>query len=200
MKKGQSKHGKSVLKPEDSRLWKRVADTTTPLSPKRGAQLQDELKRLLKQAPERNSEPHFPVSAKPAQQRFPNETVSAGRPPAPSQPHRSNPIEERVLKKLARGRQSIDGRLDLHGMTQDRARFALLEFLEHAQRSDRRIVLIITGKGNQGLGILRRQVPLWLAAPPFSQYINGTEPAHVSHGGDGALYVRIRKPQPKVRS
>jgi DNA-nicking Smr family endonuclease len=104
---------------------------------------------------------------------------------------------------VARGRESIDARIDLHGMTQSRAHAALLRFLRQAQADDVRIALVVTGKGaaradgHHGVerGVLKRQVPLWLALPEFRSLVVGFEDAHIGHGGQGALYVRLRRAQ-----
>jgi DNA-nicking Smr family endonuclease len=98
---------------------------------------------------------------------------------------------------LSRGRKEIDARLDLHGMTQTRAHRALFGFLQRAHHDGLTFVLIITGKGKMGSeserGVLRRQVPLWLSLPEFRSLVVGFEEAHIGHGGEGALYVRVRK-------
>jgi len=123
-----------------------------------------------------------------------SQSLSEPKPaPKPKASHLHHPIEDRVHKHLAKGRLSIDGRIDLHGMTQDAARTALLRFLETSQRSGHRVVLVITGKGNMGQGILRRMVPVWFELLDFRRLVNGYRQAHVSHGAEGALYVRIRK-------
>jgi DNA-nicking Smr family endonuclease len=104
-----------------------------------------------------------------------------------------------MRQRLARGTHELDARLDLHGMTQAHAHGALLHFLRSAQAGDARIVLVITGKGARGAdagaerGVLRRQVPLWLRLPEFRAYVVGFETATATHGGDGALYVRLRR-------
>lgn len=109
------------------------------------------------------------------------------------------PLGRRVRQRVARGRDPIDARIDLHGLTQIEAHAALLRFLHRAQEDGARIVLIVTGKGSglgdavTGRGVLRRQVPMWLALPQFRRLIIGFEDAHVSHGGQGALYVRLRR-------
>ena len=109
------------------------------------------------------------------------------------------PLGRRLKQRVARGREPIDARLDLHGMTQKEAHAALLRFLRRAQADGARIALVVTGKGNrkgehQGAerGVLRRQVPMWLALPEFRLLVVGFEDAHVGHGGEGALYVRLR--------
>lgn len=102
--------------------------------------------------------------------------------------------------RVARGRAAIDGRLDLHGLTQGEAHAALLRFLRAAVSRGARLVLVITGKGARGdgeRGVLKRQVPQWLSLPEFRALIVGYEDAHVAHGGEGALYVRVRRSRVK---
>ena len=105
---------------------------------------------------------------------------------------------------MARGREAIDARIDLHGKTQSEAHDALVHFVRRAQSNGARIVLVVTGKGSgkgsemshdteRERGVLRRQVPLWLALPEFRSFIVGFDEAHVAHGGEGALYVRLRR-------
>ncbi|MDQ2860041.1 MAG: Smr/MutS family protein, partial [Pseudomonadota bacterium] len=107
--------------------------------------------------------------------------------PAPAQA-----IEPRRLHRLARGRVALEGRLDLHGMSQDRARAALTAFLLRGHAEGRRSILIITGKGTLGDGVLRRRVPEWLAQAPLRALIAGLAEAHRRHGGAGALYVALK--------
>jgi DNA-nicking Smr family endonuclease len=79
-------------------------------------------------------------------------------------------------------------------LTQNEAYAALLRFLERAQADGRRIALVVTGKDRGGeRGVLRRQVPLWLELPAFRALVVGFDNAHAGHGGDGALYVRLRR-------
>jgi len=187
----------SPLGEEDRRLWTLVTDTTTPLSTK-AKNLTSQLNEFLAQTPK---PAHFPLDsfgnhkAKTAQIQPPKQRLNT---PAP----RSsvfNPIEDKIAKKLAKGKQHIDGRIDLHGQTQDRARSSLLDFLSLAQAADHRIVLVITGKGNAGTGILKQRVPDWLSMSPFSALVNGYRISHISHGGEGALYVRIRRSKGRRR-
>ena len=104
------------------------------------------------------------------------------------------PLGRRGRQRVARGRDSIDGRLDLHGLTQAEAHDALLSFLHQAQARGARTVMVITGKGRGGEGgVLKRQVPLWLALPEFRATVIGFEEAHHRHGGEGALYLRVRR-------
>ena len=105
-------------------------------------------------------------------------------------------LGRRAKQRVARGKEPIDGRLDLHGLTQREAHATLLRFLHTASSRGARLVLVITGKGRVGQserGVLKRQVPQWLALPEFREWVVGFEDAHISHGGEGALYVRIRR-------
>jgi DNA-nicking Smr family endonuclease len=102
-----------------------------------------------------------------------------------------------MKRSVARGKEAIGGRLDLHGYTQAQAHSALLHFLRNAHARDARLVLVITGKGRGGeMGVLRRQVPQWLGLAEFRAFVIGFEDAALAHGGEGALYVRVRRARP----
>lgn len=108
------------------------------------------------------------------------------------------PLGRRDRSSLSRGKTAIEARIDLHGMTQHRAHDALLTFLHRARRDGLTYVLVITGKGRttgaaSERGILRRQVPLWLSLPEFRMMVTSYQEAGIGHGGEGALYVRIRR-------
>jgi len=113
------------------------------------------------------------------------------------------PLGRRLKQRVARGREPIDASLDLHGLTQRQAHAELLRFLRRAQADGAKIVLVVTGKGGirEGReagaerGVLRRQVPQWLSLPEFRLLVVGFEDAHIGHGGEGALYVRLRRPR-----
>jgi DNA-nicking Smr family endonuclease len=122
---------------------------------------------------------------------------AAAKATAPASAPQLAPLGRRLKQRIARGNRAIDGRLDLHGMTQSAAHGALLRFLHEAQARGGRIVLVITGKGGGDptgeRGVLKRQVPLWLRLPEFRSLIVGFESAGIGHGGEGALYVSLRK-------
>jgi DNA-nicking Smr family endonuclease len=122
-------------------------------------------------------------------------TAPSPPPPKPAPPPLA-PLPRRMKQRVARGQQAIDARLDLHGLTQSEAHAVLLRFLRSAAARGARLVLVITGKGRPGegeRGVLKRQVPLWLALPEFRALVVGFEDAHIAHGGAGALYVRVRR-------
>ncbi|WP_415012065.1 Smr/MutS family protein [Amaricoccus sp.] len=110
-------------------------------------------------------------------------------------------MDRRRFDKLRRGRLEPEERLDLHGMTLERAHSALTGFVLGAHVRDLRLVLVITGKGRgdeSGMtphrhGILRHSVPHWLSAPPLVGCVLDVVPAHQRHGGGGAYYVYLRR-------
>jgi DNA-nicking Smr family endonuclease len=124
--------------------------------------------------------------------------AQAAKPKAPAKEMAAPPLaplERRLKQRLARGTQEIDSRLDLHGFREAEAHDALRRFLRSSQSGGAKVVLVITGKGRLGgeQGVLRRAVPLWLRLPELRQMVVGFEPAGIGHGGEGALYVRLRK-------
>ena len=173
--------GKSRRLSEGERiLWREITRGIAPLRPTAATEIEaaDGAKAASAAAPA----PRVarPQPAKP----------KADAPPLPA----PAPLGRRAKQRVARGRDSIDGRLDLHGLTQAEAHEALLRFLHTAQTRDARLVMVITGKGRDGAGgVLKRQVPLWLALPEFRAIVVGFEEAHQRHGGAGALYLRVRK-------
>lgn len=124
-----------------------------------------------------------------------SEPVPPAPPPAPA-----TSVDRRTLSDLKAGRRAPEARLDLHGMTLDEAYSALSGFLAGCAARNLRLVHVITGKGGSKGGVgghqrgaLRRQVPLWLRTPPMSLWVRETMVAHNRHGGDGALYVWLRR-------
>ena len=104
-------------------------------------------------------------------------------------------VDARTMDRLRRGRLRPEARLDLHGLTQDKAHSALDRFIVQAQSSGVRSIIIITGKGrvSEGGGVLRNQVPQWLNAPGIRPRILAFSPAQPRDGGAGALYVLLRR-------
>ena len=95
--------------------------------------------------------------------------------------------------RLRRGRVEPDARLDLHGLREAEAYRALQRFLIQARGEDARLVLVITGKG----GVLRNNLPRWLAEDAFREIVAGVSSAHLRHGGTGAFYVALKRKKPK---
>jgi DNA-nicking Smr family endonuclease len=124
----------------------------------------------------------------------PGYTPPQSTPRAPSHPP-LGPIERPVRQRLARGRLAIDAAIDLHGLRQDEAYRALRAFLVREQAAGARIVLVVTGKGmrGEGGGVLKRHAPHWLSAPEWRRFVSGFDQAGRGHGGEGAMYVRLRR-------
>ena len=181
---------KRALSEEERVLWESVAKQIKPLR-KRSRATKPQLA-----APDSQT----PVATKAAAAPKAHPAAKAPRAPRPDLPPAAPPLAplgRRERSQLSRGRKEIDARLDLHGMTQTRAHRALSGFLQRAHSEGLTFVLVITGKGRMGVeserGVLRRQVPQWLSLPEFRSLVVGFEEAHIGHGGEGALYVRIRR-------
>jgi DNA-nicking Smr family endonuclease len=169
---------KRPLKPEEIRVWSVVAGTVHPL-PGRATPVPPP----TAEAAAADSPAHVPPPPPPPKKRGP--------------PRRGlDEIEPNRQHRIARERDPIAARLDLHGYDQDRARAVLEGFLRRAWDDGFRAVLVITGKGVQGDGVLRRRAPEWLAAAHLAPIVAGVSEAHRRHGGAGALYVALkRKPR-----
>jgi DNA-nicking Smr family endonuclease len=165
-------------------LWSEVTRDVAPLHPVRAEAVVSEPEAV----------PPPAAKAKP-------QVARPAPPPAKprNEPPPLAPLGRRLRQRIARGGHAIGGRLDLHGLTQREAHDELLRFLRTAQGRGATLVLVITGKGAAGAegssdrGVLKRQVPHWLRLPAFREMIVSVEAAHVTHGGEGALYVRVRR-------
>lgn len=127
----------------------------------------------------------------------------------PSSPEKSGTarqgqdLDGATQKRLRKGQIAIEGRLDLHGLNQDKAKIALIEFIKLSQKRGKRCVLVITGKGSRAAqsddwwegdpGVLKRRVPEWLSAAEMRPYVLQSHPAIPKDGGEGALYVYLRR-------
>lgn len=107
-------------------------------------------------------------------------------------------IEPNRKRKIAREHTPLEARLDLHGLDQDRARPVLEAFLRRAWEDGHRAALVVTGKGRLGVGVLKARTPEWLAGPALRDIVAGVSPAEKRHGGDGALYVALKRRPPKI--
>jgi DNA-nicking Smr family endonuclease len=176
---------------EDERvLWESVAKQTKPLRKKPRA--------VKANAPPPIEEKAVPARPAAVAKHPPMVKAAKTLRPAPPPVPPLAPLGRRERSQLSRGRKDIDARLDLHGMTQTRAHHALFAFLQRANSDGLTFVLVITGKGRVSAteserGVLRRQVPQWLSLPEFRALVVGFEEAHIGHGGEGALYVRVRR-------
>ena len=185
------------LSPEERALWDRVVERTTPIDPTRPAVA-----------------PTPPRPSKPSSQSDPVPSLRVGQAADKRASHDVLPgvadrlsaapvnMDHKSFSKMKRGKLKPEARIDLHGMTMAEAHPELVAFILGSQSLGRRLVLVITGKGKDRddggpiptrHGVLRHQVPQWLALPPLSQAILQVTPAHQRHGGHGAYYVYLRK-------
>jgi DNA-nicking Smr family endonuclease len=177
---------KRTLRGDEVKLWGLVTATVRPTPPK----LPSEKLKAAKAArlagePEAPHDPNAPPAHVP---------ISSLKPAKPPLPERApEGIEPNRKRRIVRQPEAIGARIDLHGYDQDQARGALHAFIERAHADGARAVLIITGKGYLGGGVLKRRVPEWLAEPPSRPLVAGVSAADRRHGGEGALYVALKR-------
>lgn len=176
------------LSDDERVLWKGVTRSIAPL-------------RKRPEMPDEEDSAAGTVATKHRTKSAPKFPAIPAAPAAPPKP-KAAPLAlltRRAKQRIARGAHAIDGRLDLHGMTQAEAHDALFRFLRARQERGDKVLLVITGKGARGSeegggrGVLKRIVPMWLGLPEFRGLIVGFENAALGHGGEGALYVSLRK-------
>lgn len=182
-----------VPTPDERRLWRLAMRDAEPLP---GRQLDPEPEPPPAPPPAPVEEPVATrLAPPPSARRHPSPYGQHPPAPAPLTPGSTANIDRRTGDRFLRGELSIDGRIDLHGMTQDQAHSALAAFVYRAWHEGRRCVLVITGKGNYsgGGGVLRQATPRWLGEPGLRPMVLAIQPAQPKDGGDGALYVLIKR-------
>ena len=194
---------REVLSTEDEELWETVARSLEPVRRKERVHGALELSKFFAARPTEVTrgkagpadQVHLSVKPRP---------VASPEPVRPTPPPAG--YDWRRARKLAAGRIEIEARLDLHGMRQSEAHLALRAFLLACYAKGLRNVLVITGKGGAAddasssrdffdrreRGILKRNVPRWLAEPELRAIVVGHTAAHARHGGEGALYLQLR--------
>jgi DNA-nicking Smr family endonuclease len=165
-----SKRGRD-LTDEEKALWRRVASHV-------------KTRKKLPPVPNRELDPARAVRA------------TAPAPPPAALVKRTvaaPPANRAGEKRVRRGKLEIGASLDLHGHTQDSGRVALGRFLRAASKRGERTVIVITGAGRGGEGVLKRALPEWLAHGDLRALVSGFAQAHRSHGGGGAYYVFLKR-------
>lgn len=201
----------------DKKLWKAVTRDVKPIS-KGDIDALNALEKELEArapAPSAKSKKRKPAQAetaapKPESPRDGDplfyERVTIGSTNKTSKSYQSSEVDKRTLQRLKRGQIPIDGRIDLHGLTQDRARDQLFSFIENAYRMGHRCVLVITGKGRVVFedddlqhherlvpGVIKRKTSDWLSDPKISHFILKSCDAQPKDGGQGARYIYLRR-------
>ncbi|MCF3933657.1 Smr/MutS family protein [Acuticoccus sp. M5D2P5] len=179
---------KRTLRESEKSLWEKVAQTVSPLRPHAEKPKAKAAAADTAAAPPSEAA-HAPAPSPPSPASLPAKSAKTKRKP-PS----AGEIDRKTRRKISRGTLAIDARIDLHGMTQEEAERALIRFIDSCSGRGLRVVLVITGKGQggEGRGILRRSVPVWLTRQSLTRHVVSFSPAGPTHGGDGALYVRLR--------
>jgi DNA-nicking Smr family endonuclease len=195
------------LGPEERRLWERVAASTRPLrsetseavspvprDPRKVSGLAGDTVSI-ESASARRGANRSPLGA------APDRLIPSSFADAAPVGWRQAGLDRRTAERLRKGARAPDGRIDLHGMTADRAHRASLRFLADSLSRGHRVVLVITGKGRTddpggpgvAQGVLRSSLPAWLRASPLGHSIVGIYQAHRRHGGEGAFYVYLKR-------
>ncbi|WP_298677355.1 Smr/MutS family protein [uncultured Lentibacter sp.] len=187
------------LHKDELELWGKVAETAVPMHPKR-RKPQEALRNampVVKRAREPIAPFEMSTSAKeyrPAIDVLPDIRERVAK--APVQ------MDKKAHGRLKQGKLKPEAKIDLHGMTLDQAHPRLTAFIMKAYQTQKRLVLVVTGKGklrDDGgpipvrFGVLRHQVPQWLSTPPLAQLVLQVTEAHLRHGGGGAYYVYLRR-------
>lgn len=182
---------------DDGDLWRQIAGTVKPLKRRTPRPLpQSATGEAPKEAAKAKPTPSPRGAGRAASSPLPRQVEQ------PLMPGRVVGLDKRTAQRLRRGQLQIDGRIDLHGMTQAEAHANLLRFITASAKAGRRCVLVITGKGlrgGAGTGVLRSELPRWLNEPVLRPLILSFAPAQPKDGGGGAFYVYLRKarvPQP----
>lgn len=183
---------------EDRILWDKVTRTIRPI---RGRSHETRVEAELK-ADALAADPPVPMPKAPPPPMSGQKPMDPFLPPWRPRDDRSGPriaaageLDEPTRRKITKGRLPLEGRVDLHGLTQDEALALLRGFLATARHRGLRTVIVITGKGSSPAsdGILKRMVPVWLRQGELGEHVTGLAEADRIHGGEGALYVRLKK-------
>ena len=137
--KDQKSHNINKQKEKDDNLWAEMTKDVEPLKDKNT--VPPSAKNTSRQ-PDRQEQNQTEIPEIPVTQNAKNDTPAS----------RGNEVDHRTKQRLKRGQMPIEGRLDLHGMDQNQAYDALLQFIPGAYTAGKRCVLVVTGKGHQRHG------------------------------------------------
>jgi len=183
----ENRHGQRAVAEEEAELWREITKNVKPLT----------LKNNPSQTSLSSSASSYPKKYQHQQKLLIPNALMDSSPVKPAFQHGKAPgLDRKTQTRMRRGQVRLDGRLDLHGMTRAEAYRVLLKFVETAYNEGRQSILVITGKGltrDGEIGVLRRAVPAWLNEAPMNAWIKGFDHAARQHGGEGALYVLIRR-------
>jgi len=197
---------------DGERLWKKIAEGVKPLKEtkhkrhaKPGASPREDDAAVGKRAGDAATMPAIVPRPLPPKR----EPSSPG--PPPLGPGHLAGLDRRSGEKLRKGQMPVEAKLDLHGMTQERAHASVVRFIEAQHAAGARCVLIVTGKGGRaadpfqpkavpgrftfsaGRGVLKEALPRWLNEPRLRPHVIAVQPASRAHGGEGAVYVLLKR-------
>ncbi|MFY0681972.1 MAG: Smr/MutS family protein [Thalassovita sp.] len=190
------------LNSDEVDLWRKVAETTERLHP--ATTPQAAALSTPKPKPKPTKAPRARLSEFELGMKAPHKPVRDNLTPSISDQLNATPLrmDKKSYGKMKRGKLVPEGKLDLHGMTMDKAHPALVGFIMRSHSQGRRLVLVVTGKGKHRddggpipvrYGVLKHNVPQWLQMMPLSPLVLQVSEAHLSHGGAGAYYVYLRR-------
>ena len=176
---------------EEMALWKHVTRDVVPLRASKSRIPESDFKSEAPAAAE--TAPFAPEP--PVSRPLPSLPRSSSKAPE-LEVGRPMGMDKRNAARLRRGKLPIEARIDLHGMTQERAHAALGSFILRSHDAGYRCVLVITGKGlrqDGRVGVLRSAVPRWLNEPPYRERVLAVTHATPNDGGEGAYYVMLKR-------
>lgn len=181
---------------EDEALWKAVTRDVKPIKRTPSPSAKPEVVKKPARAQPKTPSPPLtspPAIAKPAPRpALPPRELSHGQ---------AAGLDKRTMDRLRRGQVPVEAEIDLHGYTQEQAHNALNAFIIGQAAAGRRCVRVITGKGSfrqGGGGVLKTAVPRWLNETPLQDSILAFTHARRDDGGEGALYVLLRRKRPRA--
>ncbi|AMW34434.1 hypothetical protein HEQ62_05190 [Haematospirillum jordaniae] len=191
MDTNKRRHYRRTLTQDEARLWEEIARTVNPISGRLPFVTANEPEIS---PPEMDGPVSTPPSSTPSQAPpLLRAATQKNKPFLPLEPGKSPGVDHRTALKFKRGKMHVDARIDLHGMGKDTAHANLMDFMNRAIRNGYRCLLVITGKGTRGEGVLRRALPGWLNDTRIRPHILSFSTARPEHGGEGAFYILLRR-------
>ena len=179
---------KNLNDKDDARLWQKVTADIKPLSKKGMKKHLEAEEPIVEAEPEPKAEPEDSVAPKRSQ---PSPRVY----PLPLNLDKGDAggINRKDEQNLKSGKVRIENKLDLHGKTLTEAKAATEAFILNSSKKKHKIVLIITGRGNHGKGVIRQAFPAWLQKESMRKAVVAICQAQPKDGGGGAWYLQLRR-------
>ncbi|MEL6878432.1 MAG: Smr/MutS family protein [Pseudomonadota bacterium] len=184
------------LSETEAAAWAHIAQSVTPLEGRARPVMPKDGGAGVKTKPKSKTGLKMPPPVSPARAK----AKAHPKPPPPGNIANTN-LDSHWERKLKSGRIVPDYTLDLHGHTLDSAYTRLSRGLDQARAMDARVVLVIAGRSRpvdpadrgSKRGAIRAKLLDWLAAGPHADAISAVRKAHRGHGGEGALYLVLKR-------